>query len=71
MTDTRTHGQELKSRINEATNLAYRFGPIDGSHHKDWVLQEVIRLVNGWTPDELNNWLRVGTDDEWEPGIIP
>ena len=43
-------------------------GQFDGSHHKDWALQQVIRIANGWSEETLQKHLE---HIEWEPGIPP
>lgn len=29
----------------KALNLIFRYGGIDGAHHKDWVLNQVVRVI--------------------------
>ena len=55
-----------KEKLEKIIELVTNFGPFDGSHHKDWVLQEVLEVVQG---KEL-------TDDDlrvlgWERGVAP
>lgn len=35
------------SRIKKALDFAVRFGGIDGSHHKDWVVDQMVRALTG------------------------
>ena len=34
-------------RIAKALSLAVRFGGIDGAHHKDWVIDQMVRALTG------------------------
>lgn len=62
----------LKSAcIKEATRMILQYGGIDGGHHKMWVLDQVLRILN------LENYEAVlkesDPDDEfgWDTGIAP
>ena len=56
-----------------------KYGSIDGAHHKDWVLDQVARILNGapvaakiakWTnyPDEYR--FDVGTSAEYDAWVL-
>lgn len=34
-------------RIEKALEMAVRFGGIDGDHHKDWVIDQMVRALTG------------------------
>lgn len=36
---------KAKKRIQEALKIIGRFGGIDGLHHKQWVLDQVVRIL--------------------------
>ena len=36
-----------KERINEAVKIAWQYGQIDGSHHKMWVIDQMLRIFLG------------------------
>ena len=62
-------------RIAAALDVINQYGGIDGSHHKAWVLDQVVRLLAG---DEYAAWVRahcVGEDGPdtyaWDEGIAP
>jgi len=46
-------GETLTNEYDQATSAEWalmwieRYGNIDGSHHKDWVLDQVARILNG------------------------
>ena len=43
-----------------ATDYAY----IDGAHHKQWVITEMVKAL---IPDTYNEW----AGDDWDKGIAP
>ena len=58
-----------------ALELIHRYGGIDGGHHKQWVLDQVVRLLTG---DGYDEWVRETCDGkdgphtyEWDTGIPP
>ena len=46
----------LSERVTDALGMIYRYGGFDGAHHKQWVLDQVARVLNGCTvvSDEYN-----------------
>ena len=54
---------EIKDKIENAITIAENFSCIDGAHHKNWVINEMVRYLmspeelekNGWNESE---WLR-------------
>jgi hypothetical protein len=52
----------LEKRIEHALNIAIQFGGIDGSHHKDWVIDQMVRALTGCTMVEAQ-----GIDSAGEP----
>lgn len=40
-------GREFKRRIDKALELAANYGGIDGSHHKAWVIDQMVRELTG------------------------
>lgn len=64
-----------KDKINNALDLAYRFGGIDGGHHKAWVIDQMVRAL---TDNKYHEWVRQACDGddgpntyEWDTGIAP
>jgi hypothetical protein len=43
-------------------------GAYDGAIHKDWVLQELIKMVHGWDEDSLLRYLNCAG---WKRGVAP
>ena len=65
-------GEELMERIEKALGLILNYGGIDGGHHKQWVLNEVVKSL--CTLEEYTAWLAVYEEDgeyEWDLGIAP
>lgn len=62
--------------IAKVKDLIFDFGGIDGSHHKQWLLNEILKTV--LTTEEYNEWLvQYSLDEdgevsfEWDKGIAP
>jgi hypothetical protein len=63
------------NQIAEALDIIHRYGVIDGAHHKQWVLDQVVRALTG---DGYADWVirqKDGEDGpdtyEWDEGIAP
>lgn len=61
--------------VQEALEIAYRFGQIDGDHHKAWVIDQMVRALTG---DRYDEWVRKARDGAdgpetyaWDEGIAP
>ena len=61
------------ARVQEAAELAWRYGMIDGAHHKQWVIDQMLRAILGDVPyakimEDYNS-----DDDycDWDEGIAP
>jgi hypothetical protein len=62
-------------RVERALDLIQRYGGFDGGHHKQWVLDQVVRAL---TEDGYGAWVadfENGEDGphtyEWDKGIAP
>lgn len=65
----------IVSRAEKALNIAKRYGSIDGEHHKQWVIDQMVRAL---AADEYDLWVmehNEGKDGphtyEWDEGIAP
>lgn len=60
------------SKIDTVANLITRFGGIDGEHHKQWLLDQTLRLL---LEDNYVEWLddynSYKAYDPWDEGIAP
>ena len=68
---------EMKQRVNGALAVAFRYGGIDGDHHKQWVIAQIVRVLTG-TKHAYDRWVasrKSGKDGpetySWEEGIAP
>lgn len=64
-----------QERIDRALGYIRQYGSIDGAHHKQWVLDQVVRSLTG---NQYEEWVRAqkagedGPDTyEWDEGIAP
>ena len=62
-------------RIDEALDIARRYGGIDGDHHKAWVIDQMVRVLAG---DDYEDFVKESCDGEdgpntyeWNVGIAP
>lgn len=67
MTDT--------ERVKKAIDFAVEWGGVDGAHHKDWCIDQMVRILAG---DEYDNVVKnacAGKDGpdtfDWDCGIAP
>lgn len=73
-------------KIADALSFAYRYGQIDGEHHKTWVIDQMVRALLGEptesgpfdTPTTYAQFVRRHNDGEdgpdtyaWDEGIAP
>jgi hypothetical protein len=61
--------------IGQAIEIAVQFGGIDGSHHRAWVIDQMVRVLAG---DRYAEIVREACDGEdgpgtynWDVGIAP
>lgn len=64
-----------KKRVEKALEIAVRYGGTDGAHHKDWVIDQMIRIL---ADDGYEKLVAESCDGEdgpntysWECGIAP
>ena len=62
-------------KIKAAIDLIVQYSGIDGAHHKDWVMDQVVRVLAG---DQYEQIVKDACDGEdgpntysWEIGIAP
>ena len=61
-------------KIEKALELIHSDGGIDGAHHKQWVLDQLVRILS----NDYEQWVRSYMDGEdgpetykWDEGIAP
>lgn len=59
----------------KAVEIAVTYGGFDGGHHKDWVIDQMVRQLTGDNYDAVVSDARAGEDGpetySWEIGIAP
>jgi hypothetical protein len=64
-----------KEKIDKALDLIVQYGGIDGAWHKDWVIDQVVRILTGDKYEEFVFESCKGEDGDWtygwECGIAP
>ena len=64
-----------KERVDEALELAVRYGQIDGNHHKMWVIDQMVRVLSGSGYEGLVKYAKQGDEGEntydWDIGVAP
>ncbi len=67
--------ENMNGRIDKALELARLFGGIDGAHHKDWVIDQMVRALTGSDYEKFVKDAKSGEDGpetyDWEVGIAP
>lgn len=67
--------ETIRESVSEALRIAHGFGGTDGAHHKDWVIDQMVRALTG---DAYETWVEnfnageYGPNTyEWPQGIAP
>ena len=62
-------------RIQEAIDIAFQYGGIQGDHHKAWVIDQMMRILLGDKYEACVKEARNGVDGPetytWDEGIAP
>ena len=65
----------MTDKVDKAIELAVQFGGIDGAHHKDWVIDQMVRALAGDNYDQVVAEVCAGEDGpntySWDTGIAP
>ena len=70
---------KTNNTIRDALDLITQYGGIDGAHHKQWVLDQIVRTLTK-TEKGYENWLKEYQGDldeegcpeyEWDKGSPP
>lgn len=64
-------GDESSQRILDALDIIEKFAGCDGAHHKQWVIDQVLRALTGDGYPEFVAYLLRNGYDEWDVGIAP
>jgi len=62
-------------KLENVIGLIEKYGGTDGGHHKQWVIDQIVRIIKG---DQYGQWvedMKDGEDGpntyEWDEGIAP
>lgn len=62
-------------RIQASILLIVKYGGVDGSHHKNWVLDQTVRILAGKQYNKIVKEAKAGEDGpdtyEWDEGTPP
>ena len=63
----------MEEKISAALAVAEAWSTIDGAHHKQWIIDQMIRALTG---DGYDEWVlqyngNEEETDEWNVGIAP
>lgn len=66
-----------KQRIVSALNMAYDYGGVDGAHHKEWIIDQMVKALLD-SDEKYVQWKKKFNDGnagpntyEWPTGIAP
>lgn len=66
---------ETREEVNAAIEIAVKYGGIDGAHHKQWVIDQMVRILAGDRYDAIVAEAKGGEDGpetySWEVGEAP
>jgi hypothetical protein len=66
---------DQSARISAAIDIAVAHGGHDGAHHKDWVIDQMVRVLAGDRYEQIVADAKAGEDGpdtyEWSEGIAP
>jgi hypothetical protein len=62
---------ELEDRINKALDIAWESSDTDGAHHKQWIIDQMFRVLVG--DDKVYQMMisYYNQKGEWDVGIAP
>lgn len=67
--------KQLYDQIDQAIEIAVKYGGIDGDHHKAWVIDQMVRILAGDNYEQIVKDACDGEDGpdtyDWEVGIPP
>jgi hypothetical protein len=62
--------------MRDCLELAFQYSQIDGAHHKNWVIDQMVRKLTGENYEQFVDYYAAEDDDgnpeyEWDEGIAP
>lgn len=63
---------EAWTREQRVLDLIVDYGSIDGAHNKQWVLDQIVRILTGEEyEDFLEHHLNADGFEDWDVGVAP
>ena len=70
-----SEAEDFKQRIQAALKIAWEYGNIEGSHHRKWSIDQMVRVLAGSQYQEFLLDYSEGEDGpdtyKWDEGIAP
>ena len=67
-----------KGKVKEILMFIAQWGAVDGAHHKQWVLDQVVKIALGHDEKRYTEWVMMHNRGEdgpntysWDEGIAP
>ena len=64
-----------KQKIDKALEIAFQYGQIDGSHHRLWVIDQMVRVLSDYYDTFVKEYEEEDENGEklyiWDCGITP
>jgi hypothetical protein len=64
-------GREELRRLQTAIKLIVEIGNIDGAWHKQWLLDQIVRILSGAAYEVVVSRIEKQTRSDWDTGIAP
>ena len=63
----------LRARTGQALQIAMRSETTDGAHHKQWLIDQMVRALTGCTGEAESDWYNTFRclASEWDEGTPP
>ena len=63
--------EDLQQRIDKVIEIAYRYAQINGTYHKMWVIDQMLRELLGNGYDKFVKEYEADDKYTWNTGIAP
>ncbi len=65
--------EPYKEKIQKSIDIILQHGMIDGEHHKQWLLDQVLRILleDPWYKERMDEYNSNEDYENWDTGIAP
>lgn len=77
MSDQQPTSEQLSEAITRALEFVWANAGVDGAHHKQWVIDQIVRILT-LSPEGYRQWVTQyeevdewGDQQDWDSGIAP